>query len=229
MTKVIINKVKKKGAPAWMVSFGDMMTLILCFFILLVSLAKERQYGLMAKGVGSFVVALKSHGKEGALTGAQKDQILQETRRRFNLPPEDDPERRAPHEEAALKELIRAEHLEALKARDEVRQPRVATFEAGGAVLEAPARRYLDDLADSLRPSRGQLLVLEGHGTDASDEFSGDGAWLAQVRAESVRNYLIERHDYDPKRVEARAWFGELPESGAVGQSVDARLVTPPR
>ena len=30
---------KKKGAPGWMVSFGDMMTLILTFFILLVSLS----------------------------------------------------------------------------------------------------------------------------------------------------------------------------------------------
>ena len=229
MPKVIINKVKKKGAPSWMVSFGDMMTLILCFFILLVSMAQERQYGLMAKGIGSFVVALKSHGKDGALTGTEKQEILDETRRKFNLPPEEDPDRRAPHGEAALKELLRAEHLEALEARDEVRQPRVATFDLGGADLEPPARRYLDELADSLRPSRGQLLVLEGHSTDAGQEFSGDNAWLAQVRAETVRKYLIARHDFDPKRVEARAWFGELPETGAAAQSVDARLVTPPR
>ena len=31
---------KKAGPPAYMVSFGDMMTLILTFFILLVSMAK---------------------------------------------------------------------------------------------------------------------------------------------------------------------------------------------
>ena len=40
--KVLINKVKEKGAPAYLVSFGDMMTLILCFFILLVAMSKER-------------------------------------------------------------------------------------------------------------------------------------------------------------------------------------------
>ena len=47
---------EKQGAPAWMVSFGDMMTLILTFFILLVSMSKTQQVGLVATGIGSFVV-----------------------------------------------------------------------------------------------------------------------------------------------------------------------------
>ncbi|MEZ6014493.1 MAG: OmpA family protein [Planctomycetota bacterium] len=229
MTKVITVRVKKKGAPAYLVSFGDMMTLILCFFILLVALSKDRQYGMMAKGLGSFVVALKSHGLDGVLSGAEKAEIHREMRRKFNLPPEDDPERQAPHQEAALDELLRAEHVEALQARDEVRQPRVAVFERGYGTLDANSRRFLDELVDSLRPSKGQTLVLEGHANDAGPAFFGDNTWLAQVRAETVRNYLIERHDFDPKRVEARAWFGEIPQTGAAAQSVDARLVTPPR
>ena len=55
------------GAPAWMISFGDMMTLILTFFILLVSMSKERQQGLVARGVGSFMIALRSFGTAGDL------------------------------------------------------------------------------------------------------------------------------------------------------------------
>lgn len=229
MTKVVIQKVKKKGAPAYLVSFGDMMTLILCFFILLVALSKDRQFGMMAKGLGSFVIALKSHGMDGILSGAEKEHIHREMRRKFNLPPEEDPDRRAPHQEAALQELLHAEHLESLAARDEVRQFGVARFKRGDGSLDPDARRYLDALADSLRPGPGQVLVLEGHANDAGQDYHGDPTWLAQVRAQSVRNYMIEQHDYDPRRVEARAWFGELPETGVAAQSVDARLVTPPR
>ena len=82
---------EQKGAPAWMISFGDMMTLILTFFILLVSMAKERQYGLMADGLGSFVTALKSHGLPGILSDSEKKEVFDNFRRRFNLPPEPDP------------------------------------------------------------------------------------------------------------------------------------------
>ena len=229
MTKVVIVKVKKQGAPAYLVSFGDMMTLILCFFILLVAMSKERQFGMMAKGLGSFVVTLQSHGLNGVLSGAEKAAIHSQMRRKFNLPPEEDPERQVPHKEAALQELLRAEHLEALKARDEVRSPRVATFDDGDGVLSAASRRYLDQLADSLRPSRGQDLVLEGHADDAGAAFFGENAWLASTRARVVRDYLVRHHDFEPGRVETRAWFGELPETGVSAQSVDARLVTPPK
>ena len=41
----------KSGPPAYMVSFSDMMTLILTFFILLVSLSHEQSFGLLADGV----------------------------------------------------------------------------------------------------------------------------------------------------------------------------------
>ena len=229
MTKVVVVRVKKKGAPAYLVSFGDMMTLILCFFILLVALSKDRQFGMMAKGLGSFVVSLKSHGLNGVLSGAEKQSIHNQMRRKFNLPPEEDPERQAPHDEAALQELLRAEHIEALQARDEVRSPRIAAFERDDATLGAGSRRYVDELADSIRPGPEQVLVLEGHALDAGRTFYGDNTLLAMTRAKVVRDYLVERHDFHPDRVEARAWFGETPQTGAAAQTVDARLVTPPR
>ena len=89
--KVKRKKERKKGAPAYMVSFGDMMTLILCFFILLVSMAEEQNFGLLAKGVGSFIVAIESHGLNGIMSAHEKDEIFESVRRRFNLPPEEDP------------------------------------------------------------------------------------------------------------------------------------------
>jgi chemotaxis protein MotB len=219
--KVVKVKFKKKGAPAYMVSFGDMMTLILCFFILLVSMSKERNYGLMAKGVGSFVMSVRSMGLTGILDAHDKQEIFEQMRRRFNLPPEPDLTRRAPSEDASAREILRAEVLEALKPHSQLRYPRVASFAAGSADLSAASREYLDRLADSLRPRPGQLLVLEGHDLDSQDPA------LSFRRAQAVREHLVEAQGFDGTRVEARAWLEELPTGGVQARAVDARLITP--
>ncbi len=225
--KVLINKVKEKGAPAYLVSFGDMMTLILCFFILLVAMSKERNFGLMARGLGSFVVQIKSMGLTGVLDAHEKQAVFEQMRRRFNLPPEDDPERRATHEEAALTELLRADDLEAMKPHDEVRQPRLATFDEDSAQLTAASRDYIDALVETLRPRRDQTLSIEGHATDAGPRHDGDHTRLAHARARAVVAYLIEKHGFPADQVRAKAWYAELELEGAASRGVDARLIIP--
>jgi flagellar motor protein MotB len=222
--KIVENIVTKKGAPAYMVSFGDMMTLILCFFILLVALSKERQFGLLAKGLGSFVIAVKSHGLNGVLSGHEEQGIFDQMRRRFNLPPEPDPERRTEHELASSSEMVRAEMVEALEPRRELHQPRLAAFAPRSAQLDQASRDYLASLAESLRPAPGQLLILEGHAPNDSEGGTG----LAYQRAQAVARHLIEKHRFKSDRVSARAWLVELGTEGGVTDAVNARLVFPP-
>ena len=219
----------KKGAPAYMVSFGDMMTLILCFFILLVSMAKDRNYGLLARGVGSFIVAVESHGLTGIMSGAEKQQIFDSVRRRFNLPPEEDPERRSDHISASRTELLRAEQIESITESTSILQPQVAVFGPDSAALSEDVRNYLDRLAESLRPERGQVLLLDGHALDAGERFQNDNHWLAFARAAAVRDYLIEEHGFRPARVQARGWLEETIHGGNATRAVDARLTTPAR
>lgn len=229
MAKKPQPKEPKKGAPAYMVSFGDMMTLILCFFILLVSLSQERSFGLMAKGVGSFIIAVTSHGLNGIMDAQEKQEVFDHVRRRFNLPPEEDPERRElDHGDASTHELVTAEMLEALEPHLEVRQPSVARFETDSAELSAGARTYLDTLAATLRPRRGQLLRLEGMGADSASGPGLGSQTLGIRRAEAVRQYLIRGHNYPPSQVEARAWVQDILGSGPPGRVVHARLITPP-
>lgn len=223
--KVVENVVVKVGAPAYMVSFGDMMTLILCFFILLVALAEERNYGMMAKGLGSFVVAVESHGLNGVLSASERQKIFDQTRRRFNLPPEEDPDRRAEHHLASTTELVRAEMVKAMKPRRELHQPRLATFDAGSSTLSAAGRDYIAQQADSLRPAPGQVLVLEGH----APEGTSGGTALAYARARAVADVLIEQHGFKRARVSARAWLIELNTDQRVTDAVNARLVFPPK
>lgn len=215
----------KPVVPLWLVSFGDMMTNALTFFILMVSMAHQRDYGLIARGLGSFVVALKSHGLPGMMSEDEKVAIFNEFRVRFNLPPEEDPLRRETMMNASDMELVRAAAAQALRPHEELFQPAVAAFEAGSAELSPASRRYLDRLAETLRPGRGQLLVLEGHGLEAPG--APNDQQLALARSRAVREYLLKEHEFSADRVEARSWFIEVEPAGAGTRCVDARLVTP--
>lgn len=217
----------KKGPPAYMVSFADMMTLILTFFILLVSMSKEQNYGLMAKGVGSFIVALQSHGLSGVMSGSDQSSVFEEVRRKFNLPPEPKEERRTNHDNASRYELLRAEDLQSLTPHDEVQFPSLARFAQGSAELSAASRKYIDNMAGSLEPHRSQLLWLEGHADDSTRGESSDDVVLAIMRARAVRDYLVETHGFAPSRVLARGWFQEVEQDVSRTRSVDARLITP--
>ena len=221
--KIVIRKVKGKGAPAYLVSFGDMMTLILCFFILLVAMSKTRNFGLMARGLGSFVVTVRSMGLTGVLSGHEEQAIFEQMRRRFNLPPEDDPARRAVHEDASLKELIRASSVEKLVPHDEVRQHRIASFGPGEDSLDDNSRRYLDALAESLRPRSEQTLVLEGF---AVEREASARRFLALARGRAVEAYLVNEHNFDAEKVLVRTWADQSGEPTKSASRVDGRLIS---
>ncbi|MFT7484366.1 MAG: flagellar motor protein MotB [Candidatus Paceibacteria bacterium] len=217
----------KPAPPAYMVSFCDMMTLILTFFILLVSMSKERKAGLAAAGVGSFVIAVKSHGLPGVLSGQEEMAIFEHTRRKFNVPQDEDPDRMTDVVDASNLELIKTKLLDALQPHDEMTHPSVLEFPEGSAVIPEGAKKYLRELAPSLQPKFRQTLHVEGHANDSKAGTARGNRLLALARATALRDYLIEEYGFAPDRVQARAWLVELPNAGQNNRAVDIRLVTP--
>jgi len=59
----------KQGAPEWMVSFSDLNTLLLTFFILLLVFAEEKEAGLKDNGLGLVQEAFSSTGMGGLYSG----------------------------------------------------------------------------------------------------------------------------------------------------------------
>lgn len=153
----------KAGPPAYMVSFSDMMTLILTFFILLVSLSREQSFGLLADGVGSFKIALESHGMTGLLEESDRKAIFENQRRLFDVPARPDDQSKRWDEDASEFEVLKAESVDALLPHDELAFPAVSAFSDGSMEISEVTRRYVATLVESLKPARGQLLVLEGH------------------------------------------------------------------
>jgi chemotaxis protein MotB len=218
----------KQAPPAYMVSFCDMMTLILTFFILLVSMSKEQQAGLVAKGVGSFIIAIQSHGLNGIMDGKDKREVFENMRRKFNLPPEEDPERQADnYVEASNMELIKTQLLNALEPHNELPFPQVASFDVDSAKLGKAASDFLRELAPSIQPKFAQVLLIEGHANDAGAAHGRNNQALAIARAQAVREFLVEELGFNPERVHARAWFRELEDAADSSRYVDIRLVTP--
>jgi outer membrane protein OmpA-like peptidoglycan-associated protein len=204
-----------------------MMTLFLCFFIILVTMAPKQEAGLVARGLGPFVVALESHGMDGALSGAKSLNAVNDFRSRFGLTTINAEEFLGGKVEARnadeVKQLLGA----ALRPYTTLPQPLAARFTSDSAELPAATARYLDLMAESLRPGFGQVLVLEGHAGDASANFKGNNALLALARAQAVRDHLVDKQGFIPQRVEARAWVVRTGELDAAPMSVDARLVQP--
>jgi chemotaxis protein MotB len=213
----------------WLISFGDMMTLFLCFFVMLVTLADRQDAGLVARGLGRFATALGQHGLGGALSDEQRLQAVNLYRARFGLPPEALPTLAEDREPTAELERVTALVQGTLGGHVRLEQPSVATFASDSAQLTASTRHYLDLLAETLRPSQGQLLVLEGRGSEAdappASDRDANQAWLASARAAAVRQYLIDRHALVATRVEARGVLSP----DRVRPHVDAKLVQPLR
>ncbi|TVR44036.1 MAG: hypothetical protein EA402_08040 [Planctomycetota bacterium] len=69
-----------------MVSFGDMITLLLTFFILLVALADTQVAGLVGAGQGPIIPHLLADGRPGILPGRLREHRMQEKRDMWWIP-----------------------------------------------------------------------------------------------------------------------------------------------
>jgi chemotaxis protein MotB len=197
----------EKGAPKWMVTFSDMVTLLLCFFILLLSFANtdtikfKEVLGSMqdAFGVQREVLEL---GKEGGMelpikleSSPTKDEI--EKQRLVNLL------KSAAGEEGFEKNTLFAIVKSGVKM-EIMETAGQAMFKPGGTDLLDTSKRLLRKLIPTIKETVYKITI-EGH-TDDSKLRSGryPSNWeLSSARAGSVVRFFIRQGNLDPRRFKA--------------------------
>lgn len=161
----------KKGAPSWMVSFSDLNTLLLTFFILLIVFAREKKHGLEEVGLGSMVRdAFTANGINGIFKGR-----LSPTRANFSRPLHMVPEQqgkpvsgRQIGDRIALPGSLRLEGGSPAEVRS-LPLRRGGSFALREARLGLEARMELSSLAAQLAGKQFTLLVQASAGAEESD------------------------------------------------------------
>ncbi len=190
--------------PLWIISFADMITLLLSFFVMLQTMAHSRDAIVFGVAQDSFRRAIAGYGLPDLVLG--KPAITHFDYRKLKYPTEDAPD--ANH--ATPARIIDAEDEDIRLSFAQIKQaletassaPReqllrsIATpvrFAAGSSALDASARQHLRDLAADLRHSlAGDSVRIYVIGA-APDAPEGRERWvLAALRASAAEEHLRE-------------------------------------
>lgn len=213
---------EEKTASTWLATYGDMVSLLLCFFILLYSFSSvdsqkfkqvvislQEALGGILMGGGAITDGIDAGGSEVEI--AQMEDVLAEIQQYI--------------EENGLQGAVVAEYEErgvVIRFMDTV------LFDLAKANLKPDSVHILDKLAQVLLKVPNQVAI-EGH-TDnlpiQTAEFPSNW-WLSTARANRVAEYLISGHDVAPERVSV-VGYGEFrplqPNTSAANRAKNRRV-----
>lgn len=222
---------QEEGAPHWMTTFADMTTLLLTFFVLLLSFAqmdivKFRQimgsireaFGVQRLEVGEFV-AMTTEPVQ-LFDFQKKDSVI---------------EMYYADMYEAIKKAVEEEELsdavEVLVSNRGVvvRAKEKVLFDLGSAVLKKEAYPLLDKLIKLMKKFPKYKLAIEGHTDDLPIKtLLFPSNWeLSSTRATTVLRYFIEKGKISPKRLMA-VGYGEtrplVPNTSAADRAKNRRV-----
>lgn len=191
---------EKPKVPGWIVSFTDMVTLLLAFFVLLITLAHDRDPELFFLGQGSFRRAIAGLGIPSLFPG--KLPKVRQQYRKIIYCMEGDPnnitqERIIDAEEEQIAKLFQDLRSEIETSTSDTREKVISVsttpirFAASQAGLDKPAQEYLSSFAANLTESIGARAVKVEVIALAAGEPTRARQWrLSAQRAREVERYL---------------------------------------
>ncbi len=199
------------GAPRWVVTFGDLMSLLLCFFVLLLSFSEmDRQKykqvaGSLEKAFGvQRKMRVMEIPKGMKIIARDFDQEIIETRIREDLGKEIDDMLSSQLEEYKDQIALEANENEVI-----IRLMGESTFDSGKVEIREKLKPLLMRVAKILEKDGGDIVVA-GH-TDNVPIRSGPyktNLRLSIARAAAVAEYILGHSKIDAKRISTMG-FGE--------------------
>jgi chemotaxis protein MotB len=216
------NEAAEEGAPAWIVTFADLMSLLLCFFVLLLSFSEmdRQKYREVA---GSMANAFGVQRKEKVFESPKGTKIIARAFDRDKLATRDKEEigkAMAKKEEMAKKmdEAITAKvpdlkdmiEIEPGKHQMVIRLMGETAFDSGDARVKQKMLPLLKKIAAILKGTKGEI-VIAGH-TDNVPVSGGkfrSNLQLSIERAARVTELLLAQEPIAPERISA-VGFGKF-------------------
>ena len=199
------------GAPRWVVTFGDLMSLLLCFFVLLLSFSElDRQKYKQVAGSMEKAFGVQRRTKVMEIPKGMKmiakdfDQELIATRIRPDIGKELD--------EVISSQLADIKDKIEIDGSDEeitIRLMGESTFDSGKAVIRPQMKPLLKKVAELIQGNANDIIIA-GH-TDNVPILRGPyrtNLRLSTARASAVAEYIISHSMIDPQRISTMG-FGE--------------------
>jgi chemotaxis protein MotB len=193
------------GAPAWMTTYGDMMTLLLCFFVLLVSFSSIEKSGFQ-KAIGSLKGALGVLPKNQSVM-FQWDPIIPQLT--------DYQQKRISKIISELRNMVQNQGLKDNMSMQQtedgilIRIDSPVLFDLGSADLKKNSYPVLHKVKE-LAMDWPNSIRIEGHTDDLkinTSQFPSN--WeLSTARALSVLRYFLTEGDIEPQKLKA-VGYGE--------------------
>lgn len=189
------------GAPEWVLTYGDLMSLLLCFFILLASLSEIKNEDVWRAKAEIVKQSFGLSGGGGKVPGQETDRLSLISKL----------------EKMYLQQQKHKKVVEAIDPGVVGREPRVTqsrtgirrglgsiTFEPGSAKLNDAAKQRLKPVLSLVR---GYNNKIELHGHAASSELVGGQSdypdlWqLSYARTQAVMDYMVNEQGIEPERI----------------------------
>jgi len=231
--ETFIRKKSKKGEEdeggldpdAWMVTFSDLLQLLITFFVLLISSASmdnqvvKEMFSVFGGGMGE----LNSTNRSRLANPSIVPSVIPQTvtiESLIALLRFDPSQTRLKETLVELVNSVMVEQVEFVKRGKEFSMllPDDALFEPGQVEIKDSLKPALDKIGEVLALSENQIKI-EGHSDDipTAGRYLHSNWELSAARATSVLKYFLEKGVISPDRIEARGYASYHPKAPNIG------------